>query len=126
MRFIPRQRTVERPPCPFCEIVAGRGPATILRTRRDVITIVPIGPVVEGHALIIPHHHFARPEHNLAASENAVGYAIEWASTQREDYNLIINVGKNAGQTVPHVHWHYVPRRENDHVAMPWDHPADR
>lgn len=129
MRFIPRQRAVpqaETPPCPFCEIIAGRGPATVIRQWENVISIVPIGPEVDGHALVIPHRHYSRPEHYPHLSEQALGCAIEWAAIRGEDYNLIINVGKNAGQTVPHLHWHYMPRRENDNVVMPWDHPSDR
>jgi histidine triad (HIT) family protein len=48
--------------CPFCEIIAGRGRATILREWTDVTAIAPLNPAVEGHALIIPHEHLERPD----------------------------------------------------------------
>lgn len=111
--------------CPFCEIVAGRGPADIVREWNNVISIVPLGPQVEGHALIIPHRHFSRPEHYPGLSEQALGCAIEYAAFRGEDYNLIINVGANAGQTVPHLHFHYLPRAAGDGVRMPWPHPNE-
>lgn len=44
-------------PCPFCEIAAGRAPATIVHEWSDTIAIVPLNPVVDGHTLVIPKQH---------------------------------------------------------------------
>lgn len=109
--------------CPFCAIVAGRGPATVTERWPDTIAVVPLGPATEGHTLIIPHAHFSRPEHYPHLAREAAGAAIEYAAARGEDYHLIVNVGADAGQTVPHLHWHYLPRRAGDWVRMPWPHP---
>lgn len=126
MRSIPRQRTVEQPPCPFCEIIAGRGPATVVREWNTVISIVPLGPATDGHALVIPHQHLERPELEWGPAAAALCCALEYAAAQGVDYNLIVNVGKDAGQTVPHLHFHYLPRHAGDNVSMPWPHPSER
>jgi histidine triad (HIT) family protein len=45
--------------CVFCEIVAGRAPATVVREWDDALALVPLGPVVDGHTLVIPKQHVA-------------------------------------------------------------------
>jgi hypothetical protein len=44
-----------------------------------------------------------------------------YAAGQGRDYNLIVNSGSDAGQTIKHLHIHYVPRSKDDGLVMPWD-----
>jgi histidine triad (HIT) family protein len=112
--------------CPFCEIIAGRGRATILREWTDVTAIAPLNPAVEGRALMIPHEHLERPDLGWGTAAAVLCCTLEYAHAQGDDYNLIVNVGEGAGQTVPHLHLHYLPRHSGDQVPMPWPHPGDR
>ena len=103
--------------CVFCEIIAGNSPATVVRRWDDAIAIVPLGPVVAGHVLVIPTVHvrdaLERPEVTAAAVRRA-------AEIAPHPCNLIANTGREATQSVFHLHWHIVPRRENDGLALPW------
>ena len=106
-------------PCPFCEIVAGRAPATIVEEWPEAIAIVPLNPVVEGHLLVIPREHVpdfvAYPKVSAAAMLCAAELVAGMGS-----YNLITSKGRPATQSVFHLHLHLVPRAENDGLALPW------
>ncbi|MFF1444158.1 HIT family protein [Streptomyces sp. NPDC058295] len=116
--FFPER--VAKPGCPFCDIVAGEAPATIVREWDDVIAIVPHNPVVEGHTLVIPKTHvedFAAAEYVAART---MSKASMLAHRMRGPMNLITSKGAEATQSVFHLHIHLVPRAENDGLALPW------
>lgn len=106
--------------CPFCEILAFRAPATHRYMWDDAIAIVPLNPVVEGHTLIVPRVHVAdfaeRPEVTAMAMQRAAEFATEAGGPM----NLITSKGREATQSVFHLHVHLVPRAENDGLALPW------
>lgn len=103
--------------CPFCAIVAGTAPATVVRRWDDAIAIVPLNPVVEGHILIIPHRHVedytSDPEVTAAVMRRA-------AEIGPFPSNLITSAGEDATQSVKHLHAHVVPRRPGDGLLLPW------
>ena len=105
--------------CVFCEIVAGRTPATVVQEWDDALAIVPIGPVVDGHTLVIPKQHVADfgedPEVSAATMRRAAELAAgPWPA------NIITSRGREATQSVWHLHLHIVPRAANDGLALPW------
>ena len=106
-------------PCPFCEIVAGRAPATIVRDWPETIAIVPLNPVVEGHTLVIPKAHVADFTTSAYTSAITMHCAAELAR-HSGPMNLITSKGREATQSVFHLHLHLVPRAENDGLALPW------
>ena len=79
-------------------------------------------PVAEGHLLVIPNRHFA--DYFLATPEErtALWAMVDDANTfldsrfKPDGYNIGINVGTPAGQTVMHCHIHLIPRRSGDSV----------
>lgn len=103
--------------CPFCEIVAGRAPATIVREWWFGLAIVPLNPVVPGHLLVIPRRHVPDFAADPAVSSTIAGYAAEMAVPP---CNVITSVGAEATQTVRHLHLHVVPRAAGDGLALPW------
>ncbi|MGW0948508.1 HIT family protein [Streptomyces sp. NPDC002623] len=118
--LIPLSDRVTKPGCPFCDIVAGQAPATIVREWDDVIAIVPLHPVVEGHTLVIPKTHvedFADAEY---VASRTMSKASMLAHRMRGPMNLITSKGREATQSVFHLHLHLVPRAENDGLALPW------
>jgi histidine triad (HIT) family protein len=106
--------------CPFCEIIAGAAPATVIHQWPNAIAIVPLEPVTEGHTLVIPTEH----TRDFSAGSEALFWALMCAAQlAREmpgDMNLITSRGPAATQTVPHLHLHLIPRREGDGLALPW------
>lgn len=109
--------------CPFCKLVMERvteGTGIEQIGVSGVYHFEPLNPVTPGHRLFIPAFHYK----NAAEAPSATGAVFEWASwwaSQRgEDFNLIVNAGPDASQTVPHLHVHYVPRRKDDNLKLPW------
>lgn len=107
--------------CIFCEIVAGQAPATVVQEWGDAIAIVPLGPVVDGHTLVIPKQHVADFTEDPDVTAVAAGRAAELGrDLQLKHTNLITSKGVHATQSVFHLHLHLVPRTENDGLALPW------
>lgn len=105
--------------CVFCEIVAGREPATMVREWPDVIAIVPRHPVVTGHVLVIPRRHTA----NAGTSPALAGEAMTAAAcitTELPAASIITSRGGAATQTVGRLHLHVVPRADGDGLTLPW------
>jgi diadenosine tetraphosphate (Ap4A) HIT family hydrolase len=107
--------------CIFCRPSDGRRELS----RNDLAVAFPAGfPVSPGHALIVPRRH--EPDFfSLSAEEQAAMVALVnpvRAALDREfgpdGYNLGVNAGKAAGQTILHTHLHVIPRYVGD-VAEP-------
>jgi histidine triad (HIT) family protein len=103
--------------CVFCAIIAGSSPATVVHRWPDAIAIVPLSPVVEGHLLVIPTTHVRDALEDPDVTASTMRRAAEIAP---HPCNLITNVGREATQSVFHLHLHVVPRAENDGLALPW------
>lgn len=105
--------------CPFCDYA---GPNPILADYGEVYAITPLNPVTPGHILLIPKIHVAnfteRPGITAGVAQIAAKLAIGWP-----DANLITSKGVLATQTVDHLHFHLIPRRERDGLALPWSDP---
>lgn len=105
--------------CVFCDIVTGTAPATIVEEWSDAIAIVPLGPVVDGHILVIPRQHVA----DLAALPQvtaAVMYRAAHYSQRHDSANIITSMGRAATQSIDHLHIHVVPRTTDDGLMVPW------
>ncbi|MGY4988069.1 HIT family protein [Streptomyces nigrescens] len=115
-----RPRTPRRPGCPFCLIVCGRAPATVLREWPETIAIRPRhGGVTAGHVLVIPRVHVADVAEDPVVSAATMLRAAELAA-EVGDCNVITSRGPSATQTVRHLHLHLVPRAEGDGLLLPW------
>jgi diadenosine tetraphosphate (Ap4A) HIT family hydrolase len=103
--------------CPFCHRVEG-GEVT---EQNDLAAAFPDGyPVSEGHTLIVPKRHegdFFRltPDEQESILELARLVQKRLSKDDTVDgFNIGINVGEAAGQTVGHAHMHVIPRRAGD------------
>ncbi|WP_432043610.1 HIT family protein [Streptomyces cadmiisoli] len=105
--------------CVFCEIVAGRAPANVVKEWEDALAIVPIRPVVQGHTLVIPKRHVTDFGEDPDVSASTMRRAAELAVGE-QPMNLITSRGREATQSVFHLHLHLVPRAANDGLALPW------
>lgn len=106
--------------CVFCQIVDGCAPAKIVREWPEAIAIVPLGPVVPGHLLVIPRTHVddftADPQVSAATMRRAAELGGELGGAM----NLITSKGWEATQSVFHLHIHLVPRTAGDGLRLPW------
>ena len=102
--------------CPFCNLADDR---VWLRTDK-AIAFYDNYPVSPGHALVIPKLHIAAlmelPDQDLHEIWTLVGQV---RTLLKEKYlpagfNIGLNEGKAAGQTVPHAHIHIIPRYDGD------------
>lgn len=107
-------------PCPFCEIAAGRAPATIVHEWSDAFAIVPLNPVADGHVLVIPKTHTPDFGHDPDVSAATMKRAAQLAQKSEQPMNLITSRGREATQSVWHLHLHLILRAENDGLALPW------
>ncbi|MGI5274726.1 HIT family protein [Nonomuraea sp. CA-218870] len=105
--------------CVFCDILAGEAPATIVRSWSTAIAIKPLNPVTEGHTLVIPATHVRDVTEDPEVSAMTMEVAAEYAAGVGP-CNVITSVGREATQTVFHLHIHVVPRRAEDGLALPW------
>lgn len=103
--------------CPFCELPPGR----IIADNEHGFVIRDAYPVTPGHTLIIPIRHVGsffelrRDERGaLLALLDQAKFELEIGDDKPDGYNIGINDGPAAGQTVPHLHIHLIPRRSGD------------
>lgn len=123
------------PDCVFCKIVAGKIPALRVYEDETILAFLDIGPLADGHLLVIPKEHAERLEDSnpdtlshLAGHLPRLARAV-LAVTGAAGYNLLQNNGKVSGQEVPHVHFHIIPRAQGDGLGYRWlasSYPAGR
>jgi diadenosine tetraphosphate (Ap4A) HIT family hydrolase len=105
--------------CIFCDY----SKSEIIAENKFTFAILDHFPVNEGHCLIIPKRHFSNffeaTEEEIKAIYCLLHEVKEIFDTQYEPagYNIGINVGTYAGQTVNHMHVHLIPRYIG-HVAL--------
>ncbi len=103
-------------PCPFCKSDFYRLSES---DRENILVVKDLNPVTPGHRLVVPRVHY---ESLLELTPTLVGelfqvaakVAREAVSSGADGFNLGINDGAVAGQSVPHVHIHVIPRYLGD------------
>ena len=108
--------------CIFCKIIKGEIPSQKIFENENTFAFLDINPASFGHALVIPKKHYETlidvPDEELKQliiSVKKVSTAIMYA-TNIKGFNILQNNGKIAGQIVNHVHFHIIPREENDSI----------
>ena len=114
------------PHCIFCKIVDGQIPSAGVLETDQAVAFLDIHPVIPGHTLIVPkahHAHVGDLPDSVAAHAGSLlprlCRAVQ-AATGADGFNVIINNGRAAGQTIDHCHWHIIPRFDDDPVNWPW------
>ncbi len=103
-------------PCPFCTLPAER----IVAESRMGFVIRDAYPISPGHTLVIPRRHIASFFELETDEHDGLMDLLEQAKTaldlelRPDAYNIGINDGKDAGQTIAHLHIHLIPRYHGD------------
>ena len=112
--------------CIFCKIVGGGIPAEVICRDEGALAFMDVGPLAEGHVLLIPTGHYTTLD-EMPAGEAAAMLshlpglvrAVQ-AATGCEGVNVLQNNGRVAHQVVPHVHFHVIPRDQGDAFEFNW------
>lgn len=106
--------------CLFCRIIHKEIPARIIFENESMLAILDAFPSNPGHFLVIPKQHVA----TIMEADEAL--LAEWISTTKRlaqmvqeaigaaGINILQNNGEAAGQVIPHLHMHVIPRFAND------------
>ncbi len=107
--------------CLFCKIVAGEMPATVVYRDDRVLAIRDIHPMAPTHVLLMPMRHVgSMAEVGAADADLIAALHLSAARVAAQEglssgYRLVINTGRDGGQTVGHLHVHLLGGR-----AMRW------
>ena len=119
--------------CIFCKIVAGQFPCFKLFEDETTIAFMDINPVNPGHALAVAKGHWPTVDvipadvlGDVARTAQRVAKAA-LAALEPTGVNLLQSNGPGAGQSVPHLHVHILPRYPDDKVRLNWVYePGDK
>ncbi|MDE7123860.1 MAG: histidine triad nucleotide-binding protein [Eubacterium sp.] len=99
--------------CLFCEIINGNIPSTKVYEDDMIYAFKDINPVAPVHFLVVPKEHIGSVNDVTAENSKYVAHIFEKIpeiakSQEIDSYRVISNCGKDAGQTVLHLHFHVI------------------
>ena len=104
-------------PCIFCRIITKELPSKIIAENEEILVIQDRAPRAPVHYLILPKKHVAclvdLQSDDAALTWHVTAMVKELAAklAQPQAFNLIVNNGAEAGQTVFHLHYHFLAQR---------------
>ena len=111
--------------CIFCKIVKGEIPSYKVYEDENILAFLDIAPINPGHVLVIPKEHYQNIEEigeenlcSVIAGVKKIGLKMK-EGFGAAGYNVVVNNDPVAGQLIPHLHFHIIPRKEGDDLK-PW------
>lgn len=104
--------------CLFCKIAAGEIPSTKVYEDETILAFRDINPQAPTHILVIPKDHISSMAEVTAGNSAVVAHifeaipAIAAAENLTNGFRVVSNCGPDAGQTVPHLHFHILGGKE--------------
>lgn len=104
--------------CLFCKIIAGEIPSTRVYEDDRILAFRDINPQAPTHILVIPKTHIPSCDGITAENSGVVAHIFEvipqiaGAEGLINGYRVVSNCGPDAGQTVPHLHFHILGGKE--------------
>ena len=104
--------------CIFCKIISGQIPSKIIHETTHSVAFLDAFPLAKGHTLVIPKNHHVKIQ-DMSDEENSDLFSLVHKVLSKVDRLtgatlVAIHNGKDAGQEIPHVHVHLVPRNAGD------------
>jgi histidine triad (HIT) family protein len=110
--------------CIFCQIIKNEIPSHKIMESDLCLSFLDIAPVNPGHLLVIPKDHYINMEEipenvlfDLIIMVKRAGALLK-EKLGVAGYNIIENNDPVAGQEIPHVHFHVIPRKEDDGIKL--------
>ncbi len=103
--------------CLFCKIVAGEIPSTKVYEDEFVYAFLDIAPQAPFHAVIIPKEHIGSADEITVQNSILIAKVFEAVAkiakseNLENGYRVVNNCGEDGGQTVHHIHFHLLARR---------------
>lgn len=110
--------------CIFCKIVNKEIPSTKIYEDKDIFVMLDIRPATKkgGHTLVLPKKHFELINEIPDELLNKIILVIKKVSGALLKFDQGLNILQNnkrvAGQAIPHVHFHLIPRSQNDGITV--------
>lgn len=110
----------------FDRILAGDIPCHRVYEDEHVLAFLDVGPLADGHTLVIPKERKAQLHELSDEAAAALGRALPriaravLAATGARSYNVLQNNGAEAHQAVMHVHFHVIPRHGGRGLGIDW------
>ncbi len=111
----------------FTRIIEGEIPCYKLYENEYVFAFLDINPLSKGHTLLVPKEPAPSIDQLSSESAAAIGKALPILSRAIKEamgavaYNIIQNNGREAGMTVPHVHFHIIPKYADSKHSFTWE-----
>ncbi|MCA9826981.1 MAG: HIT family protein [Nitrosopumilus sp.] len=104
--------------CVFCKIVSGEIQTIFLKETPRSVCFLDAFPLAKGHVLVIPKNHHQKIQ-DMSIEENTDLFSLVYLMVSKVDSItgstlVAVHNGADAGQEVPHVHVHLVPRSKGD------------
>lgn len=111
--------------CVFCDIIDGKIPSKKIYEDDKVLAILDISQATYGHTLVLPKVHY---DNILECDKDDLTYLITkvqdiaklvTTNLSAKGFNILVNTNEIAGQTVMHLHFHIIPRyNQNDTIKF--------
>ncbi len=122
--FLKKQQGGE---CLFCSLADGKIPSKKIYEDSAYLAVLDIKPASKGHVLLFPKKHYQllgqmsdEETGKLFVLANKLSRVV-FETVKAEGTNIHLANGGAAGQTMPHVVVHIIPRWKNDHVGFFWE-----
>lgn len=104
--------------CIFCKIIKKEIPTKVISETADSMAFLDAFPLAKGHTLVIPKKHHSKIQEMTDAENSDLFYLVHKTIAKVDSITgatlVAIHNGKEAGQEIPHVHVHLVPRSNHD------------
>jgi len=111
---------VQDPDCIFCKIASGKIPAKVILQNKSTMALLDAFPLAAGHTLVIPRSHHAKLQ-DMKQPDVVALFETTWRvlsaveeGSQTPALTIAVHNGREAGQEIPHVHVHLIPRKPGD------------
>lgn len=104
--------------CIFCRIIKGEIKAKIVMDAKNSVAFLDAFPLARGHTLVVPKKHYEKIQ-DMTSEDNVDLFDTMHKVISKVDKLagatlVAVHNGKDAGQEIPHVHVHLIPRSKND------------
>ncbi len=106
--------------CIFCKIIKGEIPSCKVYEDGKTLAFLDVNPINAGHTLVMPKNHVPKiseaEEEDLLALTKTLRKVVKAVEKGMEvdNLNIFVNQGRDAGQVIPHLHYHVAPRHKGD------------
>lgn len=109
--------------CIFCKIIANEIPCYKIYEDSNTLAFLDISKDCYGHTLVIPKTHH---KNIFEIDQQSLSHLIKTTKLVCDHYkslgfdgvNIITNNDESAEQSIPHIHFHIIPRKENDNLRI--------